>query len=82
MDMSNTLELLKEIQEQLASDPKPNNLRKRKRDKLMSRRKAVKATKHNTLTSNNGGKIADAARTRIVQHGIVESLYHQETHFR
>jgi hypothetical protein len=82
-----TLELLKEIQEQLANDPKRNQqLKKRKRDKTIKEQALNnKSTKHTKLTASNGsGNVADAARTRIASavesNKVLSSLFTTKKH--
>ena len=60
-----TLELLKEIQEELANDPKRHILKKRKQDKTSKEQAVHKLTKQTRWTASNGDDIADAPRARI-----------------
>jgi hypothetical protein len=83
------LELLKDIQEQLANDPKRNHkkLKKRKRDKTTIHKEEndAKSTTHkHKLTESNGGKVAGAARTRVASavesNKILSSLFTTKKH--
>ena len=83
-----TLELAKEIQEQLANDPKRNQqLKKRTRDKTIKEQALNnKSTKHTKWTASNGsGNVADAARTRIIasaveSNKVLSSLFTTKKH--
>jgi hypothetical protein len=83
------LELLKDIQEQLANDPKRHHkkLKKRKRDKTTMNKEEndAKSTTHkHKLTESNGGKVAGAARTRVASavesNKVLSSLFTTKKH--
>jgi hypothetical protein len=83
------LELLKEIQEQLAKDPKRHKLKKRKRDPPPP--PTLKEEHHHnhnhhklTASHTSSGKVADVARTRIASavesNQVLSSLFTAKKH--